>query len=72
MSLSILPLHHDYLPLSLTNIRSTVVVIEKPVIDIRVVEGLEAVMIEEEQIVADIETETEIIGDMVMCEENEP
>lgn len=72
MTLAILPLHHDYLPLSLTSIRSTVIVIEKPVIDIRVVEGLEAVMIEEEQLVADMETEAEIVGEMTVCEEDEP
>lgn len=55
MSLSILPLHHDYLPLSLTNIRSTVVVVEKIVVDIRVVEEIDAVVVEEESFSAEVE-----------------
>jgi hypothetical protein len=53
MSLSILPLHHDYQVVSLTNIRSNVVVIEKTIIDVRVVEGIDAVIVEEEEIIGE-------------------
>lgn len=66
MSLSLLPLQHDYLVLSLSNLRAPVVVVERPVVGIQVVEGLQGILVTEEEFFAPIETEAaEMVGSVV-------
>jgi hypothetical protein len=44
MSIAILPLQHDYLVLSLSSLREPVVVVERLVVGIQVVQDLEGVI----------------------------
>lgn len=67
--MNILPLQHDYLVLSLSNLRAPVVVIERPVVGIQVVEGLQGVLVTEEEFAAHVVTEAELAG-AVMEEES--
>lgn len=65
MSLALLPLQHDYLVLSLSNLRAPVVVIERLVVGIQVVDGLEGVMVAEEEFAAGIEEESQMLATVV-------
>jgi hypothetical protein len=62
---NVLALQSDYPILSLTRLSAPVKVIEVPVIDIQVVEGIEGVVYDEEELVAPIIDEEEMIAGIV-------
>lgn len=65
MTLALLPLQHDYLVLSLSNLRAPVVVIDRPVVGIQVVEGLQGLLVTEEEFSGPVETEAQLAGAVV-------
>jgi hypothetical protein len=69
MPLATLLLNHDYLVLSLSAIRAPVVVIERPVISIQVVEGLQGTLTEEDGFGSAVMTEVEDFAAAVVEEE---
>jgi len=64
----VLCLQHDYPVISLTHLRHPIRFIERLVLDVRVVEGMEGALVAEEDYVAPMVTEAEIQG-MVLEEE---
>jgi len=68
--MNILTLQHDYPIISLTRLSAPVKIIEIPIIDLRVVEGLEGELVEEDDFTAPMLTEAEFEG--IVMEEEEP
>ena len=68
--MNILALQSDYPILSLTRLSAPVKIVEVPMIDIRVVEGIEAVVVDEEVMVAPVVEEESMLA--LVVEEEEP
>ena len=63
--MNILALQSDYPILSLTRLSAPVEIIEVPVIDIQVVEGIEGIVIDEDELIAPIVDEEQMIAAVV-------